>query len=252
MFPLLQEAVEQNDGVVDGQGQLQHHGHRVGHEGDLAKDKVRPFVQQGRRHKGDQQHGHLRIRPGGEQQHRDDHNGGHHQNDPHFTVQRLRLGIAHIRGDLRVVGLQQIFHRGQGVLAGLVIVLPAEGDGDQGIRPFYVVLPGFMGGGWQGRLIVPLVRIPEVHRGDPIQIFDPVGQLPGRVIGHVGQQHPGGGEGFHLLLHHRQAPPGFCCSGKILRQIIAYRHPSLGDQAGNNSNDIEEKNQITFIHNKCG
>ena len=74
VLPLLQKAVEHDDGVVDGQRQLQNHGHRVGDEGDLPENKIGAQIQQGRYDKGDEQYRDLRIGAGGEQQHQhDDH-----------------------------------------------------------------------------------------------------------------------------------------------------------------------------------
>ena len=250
VLPLLQEAVQQDDGVVDGQGQLQDHGHRVGDEGDLPKDKVGALVQHGRRNKGDQQHGHLGIGPGGEQQHNDDNDGGHRQNDPHLAVQRLRLGVAHVGGDGGVIGLQQLLYRRQAVLGCLVVRLPPEGHGDQGVRPLHIVLHGLVGGGGQGGLVLPFVRVPEVHRGHPLRVLQPVGQLPGRVIGHVGDDDPGGGIGLHLIFHQGQAPAGLCALRQVLRQVVAHPHPALGEYAGDDGNDIEEKDQIPFVHDK--
>ena len=78
VFPLFQKAVKQDDGVVDGQRKLEHHCHRVGHEGDLAEDEVGALVQQRRRHKGQQQHRHLGVGTGGQQQHQHDDQRGHH------------------------------------------------------------------------------------------------------------------------------------------------------------------------------
>ena len=91
MLPLLQKAVEHDDGVVYGQCQLQHHGHRVGHEGDLPKDEIGTQVQQGRRDEGEQQYRDLRVGAGGEQQHQHDDHRRHRQNDPHLAGQGIRL-----------------------------------------------------------------------------------------------------------------------------------------------------------------
>ena len=46
VLPLLQEAVQHDDGIVDGQSQLEHHRHRVGDKGDLSEDEVRAQIQQ--------------------------------------------------------------------------------------------------------------------------------------------------------------------------------------------------------------
>ena len=78
VFPLFQKAVKQDDGVVDGQRKLEHHCHRVGHEGDLAEDEVGALVQQRRRYKGQQQHRHLGVGTGSQQQHQHDDQRGHY------------------------------------------------------------------------------------------------------------------------------------------------------------------------------
>ena len=139
VLPLLQEAVEHDDGVVDGQGQLQHHGHRVGHEGDLPEDKIGAQVQHRRRDKGEQQHRDLRVGAGGEQQHRHDDHRCHCQNDAHLTGQGVRLGAADGAVDVVVVRLQQLPDGGQRGNADLVRLLHVKGHGDQGVRPLEVL-----------------------------------------------------------------------------------------------------------------
>ena len=105
VFPLLQKAVKQDDGVVNSQRQLQNHRHGIGYEGNFAEDEVCALVQQGCRHEGDEQHRHLGVGAGGQQQHGNDDDGRHHKDDAHFLIQRIGLGIAHIRCDMGVIGL---------------------------------------------------------------------------------------------------------------------------------------------------
>ena len=139
IFPLLQKAVEHDDGVVDGQGQLQHHGHRVGHEGDLSEDKIGAQVQHRRRDKGEQQHRDLRVGAGGQQQHQHNDHRRHRQNDPHLTGQGVCLGAAHGAVDVAVIGREQLPDGGQGGKADLVVLLPVKGHGDQGVRPLEIL-----------------------------------------------------------------------------------------------------------------
>ena len=86
MFPLLGEAVTQNDGVVDGQRQLQNHGHGVGDKGDFTHQEVGAHIQYGGCQEGQHQHRDFHISMGGEQQHRNDDEGGHHHDDGDFLL----------------------------------------------------------------------------------------------------------------------------------------------------------------------
>lgn len=73
---LLPEVVAEDDGVIQGEGQLQNAGDGVGHEGNRAQQEVAALVQDHGDDKGQQQHRHFAVGLAGEQQY-------HHHNDRH-------------------------------------------------------------------------------------------------------------------------------------------------------------------------
>ena len=83
-LPFLLVSVAEDDGIVDGQSELQHNSNGVGDKGDLAEPVVGAHIQQGRRPEGQQQHWNLRIGAGGQQQHKDDDEHGNAVHHQHF------------------------------------------------------------------------------------------------------------------------------------------------------------------------
>ena len=81
VVPLLHVPVTEDDGVVDGQRQLEHHGDGVGDEGNRVKEKVGAHVEDGGDHKHNEKDQDLQIALGGEQEYRYDDGGGNGQND---------------------------------------------------------------------------------------------------------------------------------------------------------------------------
>ena len=185
VLPGLQEAVQQDDGIVDGQGQLEDHRHRVGDKGDLPQQEVGPHVQQGRRAEGEHQHRDLGVGMGRKAQHQDDDHHGHRQDDPHLLFQVRRLGRPHGGVHIGVVGLQQGSDLLHGLLAHRVVLFPVKGHGDEGVGPLEIFLDVLRG------LFLPVLLAAKGgagHARDPFKLF---GQISGRVIGRVGHHHPG-------------------------------------------------------------
>ena len=245
--------MEHDDGVVDGQGQLQHHGHRVGHKGDLSEDEIRPQVQHRRRHKGEQQHRDLRVGAGGEQQHQHDDHRRHRQNDPHLIGQGGGLGVSHGTVDVEVIGLQQLPNGGQGGEADFVLLLPVKGHGDQGVRPLEILRDVLR----RLRLAVLLrvradIAAPKGGRGDPFDLLHLLRQVLRHLIGYMGDHDPGGGKGGKLLLHKGQPLAGLRAFRQILRDVVADTDPVPGEQAEDQGAGVEKEDEIAFIHNECG
>ena len=118
---LAAEAVAQNDGVVDGQRQLQNDRDRVGDEADGAAQEVGAHVQQGGGTKGHDEHRHLGVRTGGQRQHQYNDDGGDDDDNAHLGLQVRRGIVADLGVDRGVVVGQlgaDLVHGGLG--AGIV------------------------------------------------------------------------------------------------------------------------------------
>ena len=138
-LPLLGVAVAEDNGIVDGQGQLEHHGHGVGDEGDLPEEEVGPLVHQRRHAEGENHHRDLHIGLGGEEQHQeDDHHGDDHDH-LHLGGQAVGGGVAGVTGDVDIVALQEGFDLLQGRQAHWVLGGAVVGDGKQGRAVLVVV-----------------------------------------------------------------------------------------------------------------
>ena len=196
---LLHIAVTEDDGVVDGQGQLEHDGDGVCDKGDLPHQVVGAHVQYGRRAEGDEQHGDLRVGFGGQQQHKDDDDHGddiHHQ---HLAVDDGFQGVTHGAADVEIIVGELFPDFRQGVNAHLVVLLPVKGDGKQG--------------GGRG-IVVPAVV--KLHRLDPVGMFNLFAERLSLFVGDVLHHDFGRAEGDKFLLHQLKALTGL----GILRQIV--------------------------------
>ena len=145
VVPLLHVPVTENDGVVDGQSQLENHGDGVGNKGDGAENKVGAHVQHRRRGKDDKVDGHLHVALGGEQQHHHDDHRRNGQDDGHLLLEGGRLVPADLGGGVDVVALQGGEHFVHGLYRGRVGLLSVKGDGEQGGGVFVVFLGAVKG-----------------------------------------------------------------------------------------------------------
>ena len=97
-FVFINKAVAQNDGIVYGKCQLQHHGNGIGNEADRSENEVASHIQKCRHTECDQQNGNFRIGTGGQDQHNNNDNDCNDQDDTHF----LHKNGVHIHTDIGV------------------------------------------------------------------------------------------------------------------------------------------------------
>ena len=232
---LIREAVAQNDGIVDGQRQLQNHRHRIRNKRNGAEDEVGALVQQGRRAESEHQHRHLCVRAGGQGQHQHDDDGGDGQNQTHLRSQIGGIVHAHRGIHIQVVAGKQVLHLMQRVDADVVHLFPVKGHGVQG-RCILVVVGG----------VVKLHRIHTVHR------LDLVHQRLGLGVSDVRDHHPGRAEGGKVVVHHRQALAGLSVLTQVGGDVILHIHPAHGHNGEDQRKHIQQKNQVPLVHNERG
>ena len=235
VFPLLGIAVAEDDGVIDGQGQLQYHGHGVGHEGDLPKDEVGALVHQRRHAEGHQQHGDLHVGVGGEQQHQQYNDHGDDHDHLHLGGQIFGGRIAYVSSNVYVVTLQKGFDLFQGVGAHRAGSSAAVCNGEQG-----------------GTVVVVVLRAVKFHGFHSLNGPDLLRQEFRLRIGYVVYHNTAGAEGDKLLIHDGQALAGFGGVRQVAGQIVVDRHPAAGKDAEDGKSDVNEVKGLPFIHNKGG
>ena len=206
-LPFLGEPVAQNNGVVNGQSQLEHHGDGVGHKGNLPHQVVGAHVQERRRTEGQQKHGHLQISFGGEQQYAHDNAHRNQHDNFHFAGQRVLKARAHLAVDVEVAALQHGPDLVHSVLADLVLHLTLQGEGEQcgGIG---------VGIGQNSRLVL---RVVELHSGHPLHRLQRFLQLQSAVQRDVGHHDAGTGIGDEFVPHDGQALTGLGVRGQVGR-----------------------------------
>ena len=227
--------VAQDDGIVDGQRQLQHYGDGVGNKADFSAEVIGAHIQQSRRDKRNQQHRHLHIGLGGKNQHHHNDHRRHQDDLGHFPCQLG--GHVHPHGGvhIHIVPIQKRpdgrhgFFRSGG--RGLRVKVHIQQR-----RPAAVMVPGAVKG----------------HLRHALDFPDAVCQLPGPARGDVGDHHTGRAKAHKILIHHGKAPAGF----RILRQIggdvIFHLHPVHGKQAEYQRHHIQQEKQVPFVDNKGG
>ena len=232
---LILESVAEDDGVIQGQRQLQNTGDGVGHEGDLSQQEVGAHVHDHARHEGEQQHRHLRVGLGGEQQHHQDDDGHVHHDDVDLGADDVALGIAQRGGDVNIVAGQAVLHRLQGLQTGLVLFVVVEGDVVQG--------------GGLGVVVGGIVKGDALHT---LQLGKLRLQGPGGVQRNIGNHHPGGAEGGELVLHHVQALPGLRLRRQVKGHVVLHLHPVPGEHGEDHADDHQKKEQVAFVHDEGG
>ena len=128
---LLLEAVAKDDGVVDGERQLQDARHGIGDERDLAHHEVRALIEHERDHKGQNQDRHLAVGLGGEEQHGDNDDGDIDHNDADLVVDGLLLRVAEVGGDIEIVAGERVLDALERVETALVVLVVVKGDGEE-------------------------------------------------------------------------------------------------------------------------
>ena len=249
VLAFLQEAVQQDDRVVDREGQLKDHRHGVRDEGDLPEQEVRAEVQHRRRAEGDDEHRDLGVGFRGKQQHKQNHDGRDHQNDAHFRLQRGGGIAAHGRVDLHVVGGEQLPHAAERFQADGIGLLAREGDGDERI---VAVTVGVDLLGCGSGFLLRAQAVSERRGGHAFQLRELIGQMLCRVERAMGNHHARGREGGGLLLHERQALTRFRRRGQILGDVVAHLHPVARKDREDGRADVQKKDQVSFVHNQGG
>ena len=166
---LIAEAVAEDDGVVDGQRQLQDNGDRVGDKADGAAQEVGAHVQQGGGAEGHDQNRDLGVGAGGQRQHKDNDNSRDDDDDDHLTLQIGRGIVADLRVDRGIVAaLQLVTDLLQGVLGALVPYLSVKADGKKGRC-----------------ILVMILGVIKFDRGDTLDVLDLRLQVKCGVVGDV-------------------------------------------------------------------
>ena len=214
-------AVAQNDGVVDGQRQLQNHRHRVGNKADFAQQKVGAHVQQGGGKEGEQQHRHLGVGAGGEQQHHHNDDCRHRHDDHHFAFQLGGIIHAHAGVHVQVIPCQRLADFLHGLHTHRVRFGAVKGHIKQG-----------------GRAGVVLSAVVKGHLGHAFDALDGGLQPQCGVVTHVGHHHPRTAVGDKVVVHDGQALPGLGGIRQIGGDVIFHLHPAAGNDAENQRKDI--------------
>ena len=232
-FVLIGEAVAQNNGIVDGQGQLQNDRDRIGDEGDGAAQKVRSHIEHRRSAEGEQQNRHFGVGARGQRQHHHNNDGRNDQNGAHLTGQVRRHVLAHL-------GINVIVLAGQGILdavhrldAHIVGGCAVKGNGIQRRSPLVVVL-GFV----------------KLHTVNAVHPFDLLLQCGGGIRCDVGNHDPCRAEGGEVVIHHRQALAGFGIGRQVGGDVVFHLDPARCHDAENQSQNIQQKEQVAFVHNE--
>ena len=233
--PLLGIAVAEDDGVVDGQSQLQHHCHGVGDKGDLAKEEISALVQKGCHAEGDQQHRDLHVGLGGEQQYQQDDDHGDDHDHLHLRVQTGGVVGAGVAGDVQIIAGQCLLDLSQGVQAYLVSGLSVIGDGKQSGTVLVVVLGA--------------VKRHGFHTRTGRQLF---GQLLRPGEGNVVHHDAVGAEGGKFLVHNGKAPAGLRLLRQIVGQCVVHLYPAAGKHAEDGQSDIQQIKCLPLIHDESG
>ena len=225
----------QDDGVVNGQGKLQHYGDGVRNVADGSAKVVGAHVQQRGSAEGHQQHRHFHIRSGGQGQHDDDDHHADYQDSAHFFLQQCVLIVAHHGINRQVIIGKLLLDLLQRVQAHLVKIAPGETHIIQGGGV------GVVGGSG--------IECDRIHAVDGAQ---DVRELCRCFVGHIRYHDLGGAECDKILIHGGQTLPGLCLIGQIGGDIIFHIHPVHGKNTENEGKGIQQEEQIPFIHDKRG
>ena len=209
---LLLEAVAKDDGVVDGERQLQDARHGIGDKRDPAHHEVRALIEHERDHKGQNQDRHLAVGLGGEEQHGDNDDGDIDHNDADLVVDGLLLRVAEVGGDIEIVAGERVLDALERVETALVVLVVVKGDGEE--RTDVVVV------------LVGLVERHALHALDTLQLLL---QIKGVGEREVGDHHARCAEGGELLVHDVERLAGLGIGGEIGGQVVFHLHPAAGE-----------------------
>ena len=234
---LLHETMAEDDGIVHGQRQLQHHGDGIRDKADGAEPVIRPLVQDGRHDEGHQEHGNLRVCSGSEQQHRHDDHPGQQQYYSHVIIQipRVPLLLADIGRIVHIISGQGIQNRVQILQGALILRRPVEGDLQQRLT-----------------VMVILRRVLKIQHADPVHLPNLL-RKPLRLLKcHVAHHDPGSAVCDELLLHQVKPLPGLRGVRQIRGQIVVDLYLIHGKHAVENQQNKNQIESFPLIHNQGG
>ena len=231
---LIPETVTQNDGIVNGQRQLQHHRHRVGNEADGSENKIGTHIQQGCGTKSDQQHRYFHISPAGEGQNRKNQYHGHHEDHHHLVVQHGVFIVAHQGINVVVVRLQDLTNGIQGLQTDLIKITAVK---------IHII---------QGRSVsVVILCVIKSHHGNAFNFRKLLIESFCRLIGNVGHHDTGCAGNRKVGIHSVNALPDFRILRQIFGNIIFHRYPAHAKNAEDKRKYIQQKKYIPFVYNQC-
>ena len=232
---LIGEAVAEDDGIVDGQGQLQNHGDRVGDEGDGTAQKVGAHVEHRRGAEGQQQHRHLGVGPGGQGQHHHDDDRRNDEDGAHLTGQVGGHIPAHLGINVAVLPCQGVLDALNGPDAHRVGGGSVKGHRVEG-----------------GGVFIMFFGVVKRYTVDAVHPFDGLLQGGRRVRRHIGYHDPGRAEGGKVIIHHRKTLAGLGVGRQIGGDVVFHFHPARCHNAEDQRQNVQQKEKIAFVHNKGG
>ena len=232
---LLLEAVAKDDGVVDGECQLQDARHGIGDERDFAHHEVRALIEHERDHKGQNQDRHLAVGLGGEEQHGDNDDGDIDHNDADLVVDGLLLRVAEVGGDIEIVAGERVLDALERVETALVVLVVVKSDGEE-----------------RTDVVVVLVGLVERHALHALDILQLLLQIEGVGEREVGDHHARCAEGGELLVHDVERLAGLGIGGEIGGQVVFHLHPAAGEDGEDQPDDDDKKDKVAFIDDEAG
>ena len=208
-FVLIREAVAQDDGVVNGQCQLQNNGNGVGDKGNGATQEVGAHIQQSRRAKGHNQNRNLGIGTGRKGKHQHDDDGRQYQNDAHLALQVCGGIYADFGINIGIVPGQHIPDGMQCMDADIVRCGTVKRYAEQR-RSGFVVVRGII----------------KIHAGNAINAFQVTADILGGFICNIGNHHAGCAVCNKVIIHHGQALAGFGILRQVGSNIIFHLDPA--------------------------
>ena len=208
-FVLIREAVAQDDGVVNGQCQLQNNGNGVGDKGNGATQEVGAHIQQSRRAKGHNQNRNLGIGTGRKGKHQHDDDGRQYQNDAHLALQVCGGIHADFGINIGIVPGQHIPDGMQRMDADIVRCGTVKRYAEQR-RSGFVVVRGII----------------KIHAGNAINAFQVTADILGGFICNIGNHHAGCAVCNKVIIHHGQTLAGFGILRQVGSNIIFHLDPA--------------------------
>ncbi len=241
----LHKPVEQDDGVVNGQRQLQHRRHSVGHKGDLAKPEVGPRIQHNGYNKCHHENDDLHIGTGGKEKNQQDNDSSHSQDSLHILFQGRIVILIHGCVEIHLVILQLLPYTGNGPLGQIRVLFLLKGQTIESAGILIIVS--------QLLIIVGSVLIPPVvksDRGYAADLLQGPGLLQSLLICNAGHQHLGRTKGGKLLVHNIQPLPGLRGIRQIIRQLCVDLSPVQGGQTVDTRDGEQHHKGIPLVHHK--